>query len=69
MTNVCEHGSLKRSCQICELKAEIAERDAMLKQALEALEHVKPMVDCYWGGTSHDEAIAAIKGVLNERPD
>jgi hypothetical protein len=36
----------------------------LLRQALEALEKVKPMVDCYWGGTSHDEAIAAIKGVL-----
>jgi hypothetical protein len=41
MSNVCEHGSLQRSCQICELKAELAERDAVLKQALEALERTE----------------------------
>ena len=49
-----------------ELAEKLVARDVLLRQALEALEHVKPMVDCYWGGTSHDEAIAAIKGILNE---
>jgi hypothetical protein len=44
--------------------AAVKERDAVLRQALSALEKVKPKVDAYWGGTSHYEAIAAIKGVL-----
>ena len=51
---------------LCDRQAKmLGERDAVLKQALVALEHVKPMVGSYWGGTSHDEAISAIKGVLN----
>ena len=49
---------------VLEMVGMIRERDDVLRLALEALEHVKPMVDAYWGGASHDEAIAAIKGIL-----
>jgi hypothetical protein len=49
-----------------EMVSMIRERDAVLKQALEALEDVRHLMDCYWGGASHDKAITAIKGILNE---
>jgi hypothetical protein len=41
MTTVCEHGSLQRSCQICELKAELVDRNVVLNQALVALERTE----------------------------
>lgn len=32
----CEHGNLKRSCEICELKTTLAEKEAQLCRAREA---------------------------------
>lgn len=54
---------------VLEMVGMIRERDAVLKQALEAFGEV-----AQWeseGDTAHpaSNAIAAIKGVLNERPD
>jgi hypothetical protein len=45
------------------LQAKVDERDAVLRQALEALEYANPLMECYWGKDS-SEAIAAIRKVL-----
>ena len=35
MSNVCKHGSLARSCQICELEAEVARQTQMKEHYME----------------------------------
>lgn len=37
----CEHGQLARACYVCELEAENDAKDALLRQAVEALEQAK----------------------------
>jgi hypothetical protein len=58
------HITTSNPTTILKMVSMIRERDAILLQALDVLEHVKPMVDCYWGGTNHDKAIEAIKEIL-----
>jgi hypothetical protein len=46
MTLECEHGQLARACTVCYLERELAGHEAVMRQALEALEtpiHEQPL--------------------------
>jgi hypothetical protein len=72
MNRDCKHGQLARSCNICDLEAQIKEDEALLRQALEALENGKRVRNCE-GGTLlqpplEDAAIAALRERLGNQP-
>ena len=43
MTITCKHGSLARSCQVCDLEKEVAEQAAEIERMREALDSVATM--------------------------
>lgn len=58
MSRDCIHGQLARSCNICELEAQVKEDEALLRQALGAL------TDPYTWDT--EAAIAALRERLGD---
>jgi phage shock protein A len=72
MTIECGHGQLARACTVCYLEREIAGHEAVMRQALAALENGKRVRNCE-GGTLfqpplEDAAIAALRERLGTQP-
>ena len=56
----CAHGSLKRQCRVCELEADLAERDQRIADALALMNVALDQRD------KANERIAALEGLLRE---
>lgn len=61
----CKHGQLARSCNVCELEAEIERKDALLRQASELL-HRQWSCSAVWSLEEAQDLDAAIKQHLGE---
>jgi hypothetical protein len=66
MTLECEHGQLARSCNICYLEREIAGHEAVMRQALEALENAEDQLAKPYS-TGACCAITALRERLGEK--
>lgn len=56
----CIHGSLKRQCRVCELEAEVAERDQRLTVQETTIANLRDVV------RERDQRIAALEGLLKQ---
>ena len=63
-TNQCDHGSLSRSCELCEKDAEIAELKGKLERVRELAQEVKRLEDLHMD--SQEELAEILREVGHE---